>query len=1275
MTTPADLPDVGQGRVDPALLTTREEFATTLTALRHRLGLTVRDVSRRTGIPSATLGGYFSGRHLPPLSQAESYEALILALGVPASEVDAWRTALIRLRQLAGPRPGGDVPPFRGLMRFDIGDAEWFVGREVATADLVHRVRRAAEATSDPHFLALVGASGSGKSSLLRAGLLAQLIAEGHRVTVFQPGADPVRALADARDSLGDASTDAAAVLAVDQFEEIFDARVDDHDRDRFIETLSRIARGSGRLVVVIAVRADFYGRCVSEPELLALLRDRQALVGAMDRESLRRAVIEPAAKVGRKVEPELIETLLHDLAPRGVEAEAYDPAALPLFSHALLAVWQRSAGSTLGVSQYVATGGIAGAIQTTAEHAFGGLTTDQQDFVRRLFSALVTVDDEGLATRRRIAHEDVEETDDDAAVEAIETLVRSRILTATEHTLEISHEALLTAWPRLADWLESDREDLQLRRRVSVAARDWNQHGRADTALLQGPVLELSQRLVAPGQRRITLTPLERDFLERSTEQEAVRAAVRRRGRRRLKVLLASTAALALLAMTLSAYLYKTVDVVDRQRTEAEVAHDQALSRQMAAEAAQLRETDPALAMQLSLAAYERYPTVEARSSLLEVTGTPAVSRMVGPEGVLKSAASADGRTIATVAADGFARFWDREGTAAPKLVGKAPIAKGSALFAGTFSNDGRLFAAGGVDGLATVLDVTDPAHPRRVVEVGGGPDAVIEDLAFSADGRVLYAATGGPSLLRYRLDGSTATPLPATTGFGGTVQGVALSRAGLVATASADGFVRLWKPDGQRLSLVRALPAGTTTNFVYSVAFSPDGRLLAAGAKDKRVRVWDVSGTPRLVTDRLTGFTSWVNGVAFSPDGTMLAGAASGNLTQVWATRDWRQVRSFPGPTNYTSVQFLPSGRGLVTGSLDGIGRVWSLDGPRLAAFGDTIWSLAVPADGRRLYVGVGSADPHVYVGDVTDPGAARLVGHLTDGPESAGVFAGVAAVSADGRLVAGGTATGRLLVWSPVDRPEAPPVVLPTATALIENVFFSSDGHYLGATSDDGSISVYDARGPGTPTLERALKIKGLAFGLAFSPDDKVVATSGSDKLVHLFDRASGRELATLEGFTNYAYTVAFSPDGSILAAAGADRTVRLWDVTDPAHPRTLGSPLRGPTDTMFNIAWNRAGNLLGAASKDGKLWLWSVKDRTARLYAHLGNLPGAPLQVLPSPTSDVFYAAGSNGAVGSWRSSVAAARELVCSVSGTPMSRVEWKLYAPGADYRQPCREQG
>lgn len=1267
----------------------RSDFGRALTALRLGAGLTIRQLSRITGIPSATLGGYFTGRHLPPLSQPEQYAAMLTALGVEEADQDTWRQALIRLRKLPASRQGGLGRPFRGTIRYEITDADWFFGREQLTEDLIAEVEQLAAGAED-RFLAMVGASGSGKSSLLRAGVLARLNTAGNRCAVMQPGARPateLRATLAALSGEEEADPEPAGspdgtepsrtfrVLAVDQFEEVFDARVTDDERDRFIEALADLAADPAGPVVVVAVRADFYGNCVAHPVLLPLLSGRQRLIGPMDAASLRRALVEPARKAGVRVEEELIDLIISDVSPRHSGPGVLETAALPLFSHALLATWERASGDTLTVADYLATGGVSGAVQTTAEGVYTDLDPGQQRFVRGLFSQLVMVAGENQLLRRRIAHSDLEGADDDAAVEAIERLIGSRILTASEDSLEIAHEALLTAWPRLAAWVRESRDDLHLRQRISEAADAWTELGRSEDALLRGPLLELAAPFLDESDRHVEISPAQREFLERSSAAEEERRAAVRRGERRLRGLLVTALALTVLASVTAGILLRTLGTVADQRSEAQRQHLQALSRQLAGQADQLRATKPVVAAQLAVAAYSVDHTVEARSTLLESTGTAPASRLLGPPGVVKVATGPDGHLMATAGPTGVLGLWRLNADRAPESIGTVTVAGGGQLFAVGFNADGSLLAAGGVDGRAEVFDLADPAHPRRIATLGRGPGSVIEDLRFSADSRVLYLATGGdngPALLRYRIDGARPVPLPVTTGFDGTVQGVAVTAAGRVATASTDGMVRLFEPRGNRLVRTSELFTGSATNYVWTVDFSPDGSLLAAGAKDKRVRVWNVAGPrPTLVTDRLTGFTSWVNSVTFSPDGTLLAAAASGNLTRVWRTGSWRPVASFPGPANLTSVRFLPSGRGLVTGAIDGTTDLWSLDGPSLPPFGDTVWSLSMPTTARRMYIGVGSADPHTYVADVSDREHVRLLGHLADPPASAGVYSGVSAVNPTDTLVVGGMADGSFAVWRHPERLNARPEVIRGATALIENVQFSPDGSYVGGTSDDGTAPVFTVAQDGTLTPGPVLKTGGLAFGLSFSPDDSLAAVTDSNNLVHLFSLPSGTEVATLKDFENYVYTAAFSPDGHTLAAAGADRTVRLWDVTDPTSPKPIGDPLRGPGDTVYNVAWNAAGTTLAAGSKDGNLWLWSYHDGQASLQARLGTLGGAAYQALADPGIDAFYSAGSGGTFDSWESDPATATTQLCARTGSTITPTEWALYAPGADYRAPC----
>ena len=1270
MATPDSGANRGAHHAEPAEILTQDQFAQALTLRRSQCGLTIRDVSRMTNIPLSTLGGYFSGRHLPPVSQPEAVATLLSVLGVPAEDVSAWQSMLARLRQLDGRRrTSSDTGPYRGLESYGIEDAEWFVGRETLVDELLAVHDELSMSRGRPRVHVVVGASGSGKSSVLHAGALARLRGRGSSVAALVPGSDPDQAL---RKCLGTIPGGAPDVLVVDQFEELFAIDVEGSTRRSFLEEITRLAdpvKGPGA-VVFLALRADFYVDAVNEPLVLPWLERSQTLVGPMTDAELRTVVTEPAARAGIPVEPELVELVLQDLAPR---EGALTASALPLLSHALLETWKRASGTALTVADYVGVGRIAGAVQRSAEAVYANLSPEGQAAARAVFSLLVSVDDEGVATRRRVEHGRLPKV---AGVEeAVSAFVTQRILTTSTDTVEISHEALLDAWPRLRTWIDADRDQLRLRRRLTQGALGWQEQGRDPDGLLRGNLLALVQELPETVTR--ALPTVEQDFLEASVARDQARTLAERRRRRRLNRLFASIAALAAMSMVLSLVLVVTVHRANLARHAANSARDDALSRQVAIQANRLRDSDPALATQLSLAAYDISPTVEARSSVLDAAGSAQSTRLVGPDGLERAAASPDGHTIAVAGADGKVRFYRRRSDAAvPELDSTVTAGKGGPLFAAAFSPDGRLFAVGGTDATITVFDMADPSHPVAWPRALTGPRSTVQGLSFSPDGRELLAATSDPGLFRWALRHGRAALTAKRTKLAAAAQSVAIDRGGLIATGAADGSVELWRAERGRFRLLRRLPAGQSNNVVYAVAFSPDGRLLAAGGKDRLVRLWDVSGDPKPAAAPLTGPASWVNALAFNPSGTALAAAASGASIQVWSTRDWSLKDSFPGTANFTSVQFLAHDEQLLSGAVDGVTRIWSLVSPRLPAFKDSSWAVSYTGDGARMYVAVGTEDPSVVELDASDPLHPRRTGRVFRGPSSAGSIAAVAAVKPDGSELAAGTTTGNIVIWKLGPGHASRPVgTLHAAGQLVENVTYSRDGTLLAATSDDGTVAVYDTTGVGLPRLVHRLDAKALALGVDISPDDSFIAVGAADYKVHWW-RLSPRTataLRPISGFTNYAYSVQFSPDGQTLAGGSTDRTVRLWKVSDPDHPRLIGSPLRGPANTVFSIAFSRDGRFLAGASQDGAVWVWKRSDpsTTPTLYAKLDSV-GTPLySVHADPAADGFAAVGALGQADYWPTDIDATARTLCSGTGTPISRQEWSQYVAGAAYRAPC----
>ncbi|WP_456340623.1 nSTAND1 domain-containing NTPase [Streptomyces mirabilis] len=569
-------------------------FAAELRKLRAEGGSpTYRSMAQRTSQGASTLSQAAAGERLPTLPVVLAY---VQACGGDPQEWEArWREAAAE--EAAEPRASDEdaEPPYRGLARFEPGDANLFFGRDQLTDRLL-------ELTHSGRFTAVFGPSGSGKSSLLRAGLIPRLRtpeATGPQpaaVRILTPGEHPLR-IHEQR--LIPKDTDGDTWLIVDQFEELYTLCTDPRERGQFIDRLLAATDPASRLRVVIAVRADFLGRCAGHPALTAALQEGTMLVGPMSRDELREAIVRPAQTARLIVERTLTARVLDEIED--------EPGALPLMSHALLETWHRRKGRALTLETYEAIGGLHGAVAHTAEDIHARSTPAQADLARRILLRLITPGEGTPDTRRPAprAELDIGDPTDTAAV--LERLVHARLITVGQDTVDLAHEALITAWPRLRGWIEQDRERLRLHRRLTEAAQTWEELGREPGALYQG------SRLTAVDEHlhRRELTALEHAFLTASLKardhaQRATRRAARRL--RRLRTALCVAAALAMIA-GLVAWQWNRLG---EQRLA------EATSRRVASAAESLRYADPLTALRLSVAAWRISPTLEARATLM---------------------------------------------------------------------------------------------------------------------------------------------------------------------------------------------------------------------------------------------------------------------------------------------------------------------------------------------------------------------------------------------------------------------------------------------------------------------------------------------------------------------------------------------------------------------------------------------------------------------------------------------------------------------------------
>jgi WD40 repeat protein/transcriptional regulator with XRE-family HTH domain len=1257
---------------------TRHELGRALSALRARAGLTVRELARRIDTPVATLGDYVAGRHLPGPRQLGLYRALLAACGLTdAAEQERWIAALARARHHSDGRVPKRQPPYRGLDPFGPGDADLFFGREAAVAELLAGLEALATTAGPPSPLVVVGPSGSGKSSLLMAGLVPAL-RTGARlggraavdVRVVHP--DDLPALTLGSDG---AAESIRRVVVVDQFEEVFAA-----DPDVRAKALASLVAACQRgVLVVLGLRADFFGHAVSEPVLLDALRHGQQLLGPMTEAELRRAITGPAERCGVLVEGGLVDLVLSDLAPGSPPGFAHPPGALPLFSYALLATWQRAERNQLTIADYRAAGGIRGAIVQGAESLFAELSEPEQDAARDLFARLVRVDGSGPPTRRRAPLRELTgpaESDDprDTASRAVlERFVAARLVTVDAETVGVSHDALLDAWPRLRDWIEEDRAWLHDRTLLADTAASWVEAGRDETLLLRGSRLQRIAESTGPA-RRAALSPDERDLLDSSLARQAHEQQTVLRHARRTRRLLAAVTCLAAAAVVLATVAVTSSDAANQ-------AKNQALSRQVAIEATELAPTDPSLAAQLAVAAYRISPTVQARSALVGATAGEIPTRLLGPVGPDFVAVGDHGSLLAVArsADDSVAVYRLHPTPTAPLAVFRVgpPAARD---FAVALSPDDPLLAVGGTGHRLTVWSLGAPRHPQRLATLGGFT-GTIYSIAFSPHGRRLVAGASDGTVREWSL-ASPRTPSPGSVlrlPGGGAVKAVAYSPDGqFLAAGGGAGTLAVWNTAlaGTETPLSQSIPDGAT---IETVAFNPAGTELATGGDDLALRIWTVSPTGGVAIARppIAAATSQLFAVAFSPDGhTLAVGAADGHV-QLYDTSSWSATGAFETPDPVTSLVFTAGDHHVVTGDSGGATRIWSLPASTTFTEPGRVYYLGYVANDRLLVAGSGGTSGSATIWQVFGRADLERLADI-EPPPSFGPVAGAAAANPSGTVVAVADAAARIQLYD-TTRPTAPTPLGPPLTGnspYIEQLGFSPDGRILAASDDSGQVRLWRVTNPGRPQPLPTLRgTTGEVLGFAFDNRGRLLATASTDNRVRLYriaDPHHPRQLATLGGFRSYVYDTAFTPDSRTLIACSADGTIRLWDIADPRHPRLLGDPLTGPTGYVYAIAVSPDGRSLAAAVTTHAVWLWDISDPShPRLEDTLSTGQGETFAVTFNADGTTLAASGSDDTLHLWQFEPEAAARSICALAGAPVTQSEWRQYVPNAPYQPPC----
>jgi DNA-binding SARP family transcriptional activator/WD40 repeat protein len=1247
---------------------------------------------------------YRAGRQAEALHAfTRARTVLVDELGIePGPDLSRLQTAILAQdpaleEPWSGSRPqpvsSTDVCPYKGLARFETSDAAFYFGREQVVADAVGSL-------VGGRFLALVGASGSGKSSILRAGLLHALgsgaIPGSDRwsYALMHPGDHPISALASAfyapaPHEPADPRNATRRVLVVDQFEETFTACADEAERTAFLDAITESAlQPEGEITIVLAMRADYYGRCAEHDALASLVAGNQILVGSMKTEELRRAIELPAERAGLKVEDRLTDALIEHTVNR--------PGGLPLLSTALLELWTRRRDQTLHLDDYLRSGGVEGAVARMAERAFAGLDSNEQAAAKRILVRLAASGDGSEVVGRAAPLSEFDVERDADASRAMAALTEARLITIAEGTVEVAHEALLRDWPRLRGWLEDDAEGRRLRRHVTESARAWDEGGRDDGDLYRGA--RLTAALDWADGHDPDLNSAEREYLARSrtaSEGEVTRV---RRTNRRIRGLLAGVAMLLVLSLIVG-------NLALGQRDSARAATDVADARLLAARS--LTEKDLTVSLLLGREAVDLDDTAQTRSALLAaLQRDPAAIAVMHANGSTPGdltqwiRLSPDRHIIAAGGARTTVDFFDAV-TYQPLWT----VDIGEKTTTGDFSPDGGTLAVAGVDHQIWAIDVS--TRTPRSVKTGGAVDAL---LFAPQDGSLLSAESNGQTGFIVTRDPLALEPSrPPVRSQSGPITAMDVSA------------------DGRRLVTTGLLPFDTPGPTAYTTLWS---------TRDLH---------------RVAGPFPWGgNDVALSPDGRTAAIAAvqydspfgddlKGRLVLLdLQTGDTRKSgesrqRSLGPPLGLTGVTFAAEGSSVISTGDDHRILVWdSSSAPRIEdefedpEGQDAFTPVLSPDDATAFTI---DADGDIVAWDVT--GGQSLGRRFTAG--SGAPWNGGSpwfAVSPDGGKLAivqnvGPSRSGsvRLVDTSTMDSPHVLP--LPFG-AVTPGLAFSPDNQTLALTSFGGYVQLWDVRTGRSKGPPFAIPVSGpdeVSFWTtAFSPDGSILATAGDvgpgcsgvgpcHGIVFLWDVATGQLTARLPKLGSTVFAVNFSPDGRLLVVSagvhsGGDEIV--WSLDESRVERTIpvddsgvwwadisndgttlvtggrssgerfwnlstGDPVESPISSLpvNTVDLSLDGRTLVAA---GRGWV-TVSDVATGSILGQSWSPGVgrddDLAALFTPDGHRLFIVSATGDAWVWNMDPASWEARACQIAGRSLSEAEWSVNLPDRPYEPTC----
>lgn len=1145
--------------------------------------------------------------------------------------------------------------PYMGLQAFGEEDAQFFHGRESLTQQLVNKLSSSA-------FLAVVGASGSGKSSVVHAGLISQLKqgkqlpgSEQWWVKSVRPGANPLQALSW---GMVDAGTERErayqqmelegmlyegvegfvrwlrsrpepmVILIVDQFEEIFTLAVAS-DRKRFLEIiLGALDYASDRFKLVVVLRADFISSCLEVPELTKALQRASVLVPPyLTKEDYRQAIVMPAEKVGLHIEPQLVEVLLEELN--------YSAGDLPLLQFVLEQLWlNRNQGKgeiTLEVYQQK-IGGLKGALERKAQALFDSLDKNEQDCAKWIFLALTQLGEGKEDTRRRVFKSEliVKKYSSELVERTLQALTTAKLIVMNsesdenvigksrsaeeiplysqefplqEVTVEVAHEALIRHWSTLRWWLEENRARLRVQRQLVQSAMLWKQNHCHSDFLLPGVRLAEAEDIYI--KYTDELSEDVQLFIDACLEGRKQQQFQLKKRLRQAQIAVTTISVLALGAFGLGGLAYWQSRI------------------------SQIREIETLNSLS------ENYLLSNKQLDAL-VTGVKAgrqLKQMMWLGNVILPKVPKD---IQTKTAINLQQVLSR-------IQEYNRFNQDSEVISVAFSPDGQTIASGSRDG-KVILWRSD----GQIIRPMNGHKIVVFAVSFSPDGEILASASKDKTIKLWRTsDGKLIRTL---YGHNYNVTSVSFSPDGkLIVSASKDNTIKLWKSNNGQL--LKTLVGHTKR--VISVSFSPDSQTIVSGSRDNTIKLWRSNDGQLLKS--WTGHKNGVFAVSFSPDGKLIASAGGDGSIKLWKSSDTTLLRTLSGHSSeVNSVNFSRNGQMIVSGSRDSTIKLWRTNDGKLLntlqGHSAAVESVTFSPDGQTI--ASASRDKTIKLWRTSNKSLPNTFqGH------NAAVISVI--FSPNSNLFASASKDNTVKLWDSRNG-----YLLQTFKEhkdVVSSVAFSPNSKFIASASEDNTVKLWNSsNGSLVHNLRESAKVNSVSF----SPNGEMIVSGSSDGAIKLWRTSDGKLLNTLKDHSAEVQSVIFSPNGEMIASASRDKTIKLWRARDGKLLNTIN----GHKSEVYSLNFSPDGQIIASAGEDKTIKLWHSNGILLRtISAHNGYV----WSVSFSPNGQILASASEDKTIKLWRVSDG---ELLATFTGhiAPVYSVSFsrdgKLIASGSsDY--------